>query len=214
MRIAAILACLLLTVSVAAAVTYKWEDSKGVHFTDDFNSVPGELRARAVPEDEDGVINFGKTTPFQNGTGAKRKNLQEIERMNVNRDRIVMEAIKQHQAEMISQKYQQSAELQKHVVGIFANKPVTWIGPLLLLGFFWVRALLDITRNAFTVPAHKYIWLLVVLILAPFGMVIYYFFGRRQKAGFAAATAANRGGLLARLFTKAKSGRFGNNDQD
>jgi len=206
MRIAAILACLLLTASVAAAVTYKWEDSKGVHFTDDFNAVPGELRTRVVPEDEDGVINFGKTMPFRNGTGAKQKNLQEIERMNVDRDRIVMEGIKQHQAEMINQN-QRSAELRKHVVRLLADKPAIWIVPLLLLGFFWLLALLDIMRSAFTVPAHKYIWLLVILILAPFGMVIYYFFGRPQKVG--AATAAKPAGLLARLSTKAKSGRSG-----
>ncbi|HZV83226.1 MAG TPA: PLDc N-terminal domain-containing protein, partial [Geobacteraceae bacterium] len=164
-------------------VTYKWEDSKGVHFSDDFNSVPSELRTRAVPEDDNGVMNFGKIAPSPNAPGIKQKNLQEIDRVDEERDRIVMEAIKQHQSDMINQMNQQSS-VQTRIVRIFAQKSVFWIGPLLLLFYFWLLALIDIMKNDFTVPAYKYRWLAAVLCFGPFGMAAYYLRGRSHKARF------------------------------
>jgi|GEM_PF-2210881 len=183
MRTALLLACLLLITAQAGAVTYKWEDAKGVHYTDDFSSVPDELRKRSVPVDEDGVINFGKTVPLRNNTGAKRKNLEEIERINVARDRIVMEAIRQHQVDVISQMNRQSSDLQKRLVTLFANQMVIWFVPLLLFAFIWILSLFDIMRSDFSVPAYKYAWLVFVLLLPPVGMILYYWFGRGQKAG-------------------------------
>lgn len=182
MKLAAIIAFLLLTASLAGAVTYKWEDKKGIHFSDDFNSVPAELRTRAVPEDVDGVINFGKLRPFNNGSGVRQKNLQEIERVDEERDRIVMEGIRQHQSDMINQMYQQSSNLQTHLIRLFAQRMIIWIAPLLLFLYLWLQTLVDIMNSEFTVPAHKYRWLVVVLLFAPFGMAAYYLRGRARKA--------------------------------
>ncbi len=183
MRIAIILACLLLTTSLAAGVTYKWEDGKGVHFADDFNSVPAELRTRAVPEDEDGIINFGKLAPAKNDAGVKQKDLKEIERVDEERDRIVMEAIKQHQADMIDQMNRESSGLQEQIIRLFARRTIFWVPPLLLLFYFWVLAVIDIVKSDFTVPAYKYRWLAVVLLSGPVGLIAYHLRGRSQKAG-------------------------------
>lgn len=208
MRIALILACLLLITSPAGAVTYKWEDTKGIHYTDEFAAVPEEMRKRSVPVDEDGVINFGKTTSLQNNTGAKRKNLEEVERVNVARDRIVMEAIKQHQVEVISQMNKQSSDLQRRLVTIFASKMVLWLLPLLLLVFIWVLSLIDIMKNDFTVPKQKYLWLACVLLLPPLGTFFYFFFGRCHKAGFDAATDRETG-FIARFSAKGRNDKSG-----
>lgn len=41
-------------------------------------------------------------------------------------------------------------------------------------------ALIDILKNEFT-GSNKIVWLLVTVLLHPFGAVIYYFIGRNQK---------------------------------
>jgi len=183
MRIALLLACLLLIAAPAGAVTYKWEDGKGVHYSDDFGSVPAELRKQSVPEDEDGVINFGRIVSLRNITGANRKDLEESERINIARDRIVMEAIRQHQTDVISHMNQQSSDLEKRLVTLFANKMVIWLAPLLLLALIWLLSLRDIMRSDFAVPTYKYLWLVFVLLLPPVGAILYYWLGRGQKAG-------------------------------
>jgi len=44
---------------------------------------------------------------------------------------------------------------------------------------FWLRALVDVSKNEFT-GNNKIIWLLVVIFI-PFGMVIYFVVGRKQR---------------------------------
>lgn len=180
-----VVACLLLMTPPADAVTYKWEDTKGVHYTDEFASVPEYVRKRSVPEDEDGVINFGKVAPLRNNTGATRRKLEEVERVNLARDRIVMEAIRQHQSDVINQMNQQSSDLQKRLVTMFANSMVLWFAPLLLVAFIWLISVRDIVRSTFTPPAYKYLWLACVLLLPLVGAILYYRFGRRRKLGVA-----------------------------
>lgn len=206
MRIAALVVCLLLTASVTAAVTYKWEDAKGVHFSDDLGDVPGELRARALPEDENEVITFGKPIPFNSSSALRQKSLQESERLDKERDRIVMEGIRQHQEEMINRMSRDRSALQAYFVRLFAHRAVIWIAPLLLLLYFWVLTLIEIMGREFTVPAHKYRWLVVVLFLAPFGMVAYYLRGR---PGVVPAPAPDSGktGFLTRFSARMKRRR-------
>lgn len=181
MRRAMIVACLLLIASPAGAVTYRWEDGKGVHYSDEFASVPEELRKRSVPEDQDGVIDFGRIMTLRNDTGAARRKLEEIERDNTERDRIVMEAIRQHQADVINRMNRESSALQKGLVTMFAGKKVLWIVPLLLVASVWLLSLRDIRGRVFPSPAFRYLWLACVLFLPLIGSVLYYRFGRPPR---------------------------------
>ncbi len=193
MRRAMLVACLLFIGSPAGAVTYKWEDGKGVHYTDEFASVPEVLRKRSVPVDEDGVINFGRVAPLRNATGAKRKDIEETERLHEARDRIVMEAIRQHQLDVINRTNQESSDLQKRLVTMFAGGMVLWIVPLLLVASVWLISLRDIGRGAFPSPGRKYLWLACVLCLPLIGSVLYYRFGRSQGKGAAESPETRRG---------------------
>jgi len=183
MRYALIVPLLLLLALPATAVTYKWEDSRGVHLTDDFSSVPAELRSRAIPEDENGVISFGKILPMRNDTGARQKKQAEIERSNEARDRIVNDAIKQHQAEVIRQMSRQSSSLQQYAIQVFSDNKVLWIVPILIVVAIWLTCLADIMKSSFTTPIGKYFWLAAVLFLPPVTIPLYYIFGRHHKAG-------------------------------
>jgi len=181
MKYALIFGLLLLFSLPATAATYKWEDSRGVHLTDELSSVPAELRARAVPEDENGVISFGKVLPMRNDTGARQKKQAEIERANEARDRIVNEAIKQHQAEVIRQMSRQSSGLQQYAIQVFSDNKVLWIVPILIVVAIWLTCLTDIMRSSFTTPAGKYLWLAAVMFLPPVTVPLYYIFGRHHK---------------------------------
>lgn len=183
MRYALIVPLLLLLALPAAAVTYKWEDSRGVHLTDDFGSVPVELRSRAIPEDENGVISFGKVLQMRNDTGARQKKQAEIERNNMTRDHIVNDAIKQHQAEVIRQMSRQSSSLQQYAIQVFSDNMVLWIVPILFLVAIWLACLADIMKSSFTAPLGKYCWLAAVLFLPPVTIPLYYIFGRHHKSG-------------------------------
>jgi len=43
-----------------------------------------------------------------------------------------------------------------------------------------IMALIDVLKNEF-VGTNKIVWVLLVVLLAPLGSVLYYFIGRRQK---------------------------------
>ena len=64
---------------------------------------------------------------------------------------------------------------------------VAVIGLFLFIGlvFFvaWVATIVDIVKNEFTEKNNKIIWLILVLCLAPLGVVLYFFIGRYQKVG-------------------------------
>lgn len=211
MRFTVLVICLLLAASAATATTYKWEDAKGVHYADELGAVPGELRPRALPEDDNGVITFSRPAPFNTISAQRQKNLAESERAERARDRIVMEAIRQHQEEIIRGMSRDTSALQAHLVRLFSHRLVVWIVPLLLLLFFWGRALREIIRCDITPPARKYRWLLIVLLLGPFGTGLYYLRDRPRKAP-PAPDHGVEGGSLSRLAAQLKRFRKGKPD--
>jgi hypothetical protein len=208
-RIALLVIILLLTAAAASATTFKWQDAKGIHYSDDLNAVPEELRSREQPEDEAGVVTFGKPAPFNNSSALRQQNLQQSERLDRERDRIVMEGIRQHQEEMLSRLARDRSTLQAHFVRLFAHRGVVWIVPLLLLLYFWLATLGEIMGRDFPVPGHKYRWLVAVLLLVPFGMAAYYLLGRAGTVAPPQAAAAGRAGFLARFTARLRHRKQG-----
>jgi hypothetical protein len=121
-----------------------------------------------------------------------------------------MEGIRQHQEEVISRVARDRSKLQAYLVRMFAHKGVIWVVPLLLLIHFWLLTLIRIMRSDFTVPVHKYRWLLAVLFLGPIGMAAYYLRGRPASASDPAPAHSDGGaGFLARFTARLKSRRQG-----
>ena len=49
-----------------------------------------------------------------------------------------------------------------------------------IMGFF-IYVLVDILKSEFTNSINKIIWLILVLVTGPLGIVLYFFIGRKQK---------------------------------
>lgn len=49
-----------------------------------------------------------------------------------------------------------------------------------IMGFF-IYVLVDILKSEFTNSVNKIIWLILVLLTGPLGIVLYFFIGRKQK---------------------------------
>ena len=49
-----------------------------------------------------------------------------------------------------------------------------------IMGFF-IYVLVDILKSEFTNSVNKIIWLILVLVTGPLGIVLYFFIGRKQK---------------------------------
>jgi len=54
------------------------------------------------------------------------------------------------------------------------------LGMIILV--IWIWALIDILKSDFKDSINKLIWLAVVFVLGPLGVLLYYFIGRGQKA--------------------------------
>lgn len=46
---------------------------------------------------------------------------------------------------------------------------------------FCIYVLVDILKSEFTNSINKVIWLILVLVTGPLGIVLYFFIGRKQK---------------------------------
>ena len=46
---------------------------------------------------------------------------------------------------------------------------------------FCIYVLVDILKSEFTNSINKVIWLILVLVTGPLGIILYFFIGRKQK---------------------------------
>lgn len=53
---------------------------------------------------------------------------------------------------------------------------------IILYVLLWIIALVDIMRSKFIKRRYKLMWLLIVF-LVPFGVIVYFVFGKRHKTG-------------------------------
>lgn len=49
-----------------------------------------------------------------------------------------------------------------------------------IMGFF-IYVLIDILKSEFTNSINKIIWLILVLVTGPLGIILYFFIGKKQK---------------------------------
>lgn len=81
---------LVLSASVAFCDTYKWEDKNGVHFTDNFESIPKKHRSKSIAEAREDIK--GVSTPEINATSTSTTKQNErtptlINRLNTDKIR-------------------------------------------------------------------------------------------------------------------------------
>jgi len=63
-------------------------------------------------------------------------------------------------------------------LGIFMLIP---IGLGVLFAVFWLISIIDVTKNDFTNPSNKTMWLALLLLVAPIGTILYQVIGKNQK---------------------------------
>jgi hypothetical protein len=195
MRFILIVMLLLLFASVACAETYKWEDGNGVHYTDNANSIPEQLRTRVIEE-------------ARQRSGYDRQ-VQETDR--VPRDG----ALFGPPGKMIDKQVPaqprrfNAAKSHSGINSLFASL-AGFMTTLMLIGLaifaLWLFTLIDIIRSEFTEPSNKILWIILVIFLSPLALLLYYLIGRNQKKGWMSSEKAE---LSARLHREEwKDGEF------
>lgn len=222
-----ILSILTLYTSITFAETYKWEDSTGVHYSDNASSVPEKYRAKVFEESrsEDkrytptgtgiyqpsnpgnpvnqNAINLARAEMERKTVEALRQQQQVINQVTVEQQRRVSDAMRQQQAKAMKQ----STKNSERALESLAKFVTIW----LLIGFVvfidWVLTIVDIVRSEFTIPSNKTVWIIVVILLPIMGTVLYCIFGLRQKRNYISANDREQGELIARLKPRNRDGK-------
>jgi len=176
LKTAIILFLSVLLASVASAEVYRWEDADGMHFTDNYSSVPEKYREKDIAETD---APSGHTTPHV-GVGinrqyrpvANQENKAAVHQANLEQHRRAAQAKKQQQID--TSNFQNT--LQSLVKFI-----VIWIMLGISLFVIWICTIVDIARSEFITPSTKTVWMLLVLLLPLLGMVPYMILGSHQK---------------------------------
>jgi len=186
--------------SIASAEVYKWEDANGIHLTDSPGSVPEKYREKVYAETSEQIRN---NTP-QARTGISKLNTQavinqinqvSVYQANLEQQRQATALMKQQQARALAANTKKAEGAIKSIAGIF----VVWVVGTLFLIIAWIATIIDIVRSEFTDPSNKTVWLLLVLFIAPLGMLLYYIVGLSQKCNSTGYKDKQQEELLARL---------------
>lgn len=167
---------LVLLSSVASAEVYRWEDANGLHFTDDFSSVPERHREKpfAVINGQSGNTdsNTRGGLYLQNRLVAEQEARAAAHQDNLDQHRRAAEAKKQLQLN--------SRDLDTTLQSL-VKSVVIWLLLAVCLFVVWIATLVDIVRSTFTTPSGKAVWMLAVLFLPLLGMVFYLILGANRK---------------------------------
>jgi hypothetical protein len=167
---------LVLLTSVASAGVYRWEDSNGLHFTDDSSSLPEKYREKDLAENETQQGNTTRQVSVgmtrQGSPDANQDNHAAVHQANLEQHRLTAAAKKQQQLDR--KDFDTTMQLLSKFI-------VIWM----ILGFFlfvvWIGTIVDIIRSGFVKPSYKTIWMLLVLLLPLLGMMFYMILGSHQK---------------------------------
>ena len=72
--------------------------------------------------------------------------------------------------------------IEKQMNEAIARDLAPYILISLIIGFFWLLTIVDILKSDFKDPNGKIIWVLIVTLTAPIGIILYYSLGINQKA--------------------------------
>lgn len=206
MKIASILFSLFIIASISYAETYKWEDSNGMHFTDNAASVPAKYRAKTYESVREDIKTVKpavyKPLPRQSSTIAVQKKDEDIVRANAERKLLAIEAMKQQQSALNAKMRIQTAEMEQKVFRPLAKFTAFMMIIGVLSFFIWLGTLLDIITSEFKDPSNKIVWILLVLCLAPLGVILFFLIGRSQKVKSISKSGKVQAGLASRLHPK------------
>jgi hypothetical protein len=178
MKILPLLITLLLMTTVSYAVTYKWEDANGMHFTDNAESVPAKYRANTY----EAARADANPLKRQGNVVSEQKISDAASRAYAQQNQQAVDGMKRQQVIINDQfRRQQSAKMASEVLQPLAKFMVFWMmfGAIALT--VWIGTLVDIIRSEFANPSNKIVWVLLVLGIAPLGIILYFLIGLGQK---------------------------------
>lgn len=172
-------------VSVGFAATYKWEDANGVHFTDNVYSVPKKYRDKAIAEVREDISPLrsqGSSGPSLNSATVPQTTLHKYpDRGNTSLyGSGTMPQPSQAYLKPIRVKEQNTASFDKAFEAVTKTLIIVVI-IVLFLFISWLLTLVDIIRSEFTNPSNKIVWLLLLVFMAPLGILLYSMLGSGQK---------------------------------
>lgn len=189
MKLLTFLVSLLFMTSLAHAVMYKWEDANGLHFTDNAEAVPKKYRPKAneaAKEVSKPVYTPPPSVPVQSYTvpaysvpAYKTPAPASLATAQINQQ--AAEALKRQQDLINAQSRAQTAKLEKDVLQPVAKFVAFWMLFGVIAMVVWIATLVDIVRSDFTNPTNKVVWILLLVCIAPLGVILYYLIGTGQK---------------------------------
>jgi len=214
-----LLSILVTAPSTILAETYKWEDSKGIHYSDNAASVPEKYRDKTLdepvvehkvnaPQSNSGVYpqnsiynQINQQANYQASIDQQRRVSEAINQQNANyqaaieKQKRVAEVMRQQQAKALAN----SARNAENAMQSLARFMAVWF--LIGIGVFivWVSTIVDIVRSDFTNPSNKTVWILLVVLLPILGMLLYFILGQSQKSRSKGYRDRHQEELLARL---------------
>lgn len=196
---------LFLIASVSYGATYKWEDSSGVHYSDNPKSLPKQYQVDSQEPIPSAVKQPVVNVPQQYNVMPNQNTMVPSVQASAEQEKLALERMKRQQAASYAQAQKNAALAQQKAIKQLSTfmTILCIIAGLLLIDWIW--ALIHILNHEFVNPSNKVVWLLLVLMLPVLGVILYRFIGRAQTVN----DYNEQEQLLARLTSNStKSGDF------
>lgn len=221
MRTILVILFLILSCSFALGETYKWVDANGMHFTDNPESIPNKYREKVI-----GEARGGSPAPQSSARESlTSKNIHPRTISDYDTNRVInalqsplnflkttsppknIEKTLQYPFDPLKTAYTPKSiekalePLSRFVAMVFLISALTFI--------VWLLILVDIIRSEFKDSSNKTLWIIMVILLPPLGVLLYLIIGLGQKKGGVSSNDKVRDELVARLHSdKSKDGKF------
>jgi hypothetical protein len=202
-KICLIILVVIYSSSISLAETYKWEDANGIHITDNASSIPEKYKDKALTKAREGISRPQESiNPAGENTGNKYDvNLERKPNSEVTikpKQPFIFHPTSPYTPKSIEQALEPLARFTAGVI-LFS----------VFLSIVWLSILVDIIRSEFTDSSNKTLWILLVILLPPLGLLLYLIIGLGQKKGRISQKEKDRIELLARISPdKSKEGEF------
>jgi hypothetical protein len=178
MKCIPILIALFLITSAARAEVYKWEDSTGVHFTDNPFSVPEKYREKVYAETSQQVRNTSPSYQPPNAGIPQQVSPPQVDQEYLQHQQQAADVMMRQQSAAMAQT---SKSLEKAIAG-FAGFMFFWVLLGFSIFFVWIATIVDIVKSDFDNPSNKTVWILLVVLIPLLGMILYHLVGTSQKS--------------------------------
>lgn len=173
MKTALILFVLIISSSYALGETYRWEDADTMYFTDNPESIPEQYREKVLEmsrEERQTPKSVERVSPPQNINQTIHEQASVARAVAIPAQIPTFPLIHTYAKKNIREDFEPLSKLMAVAIVLSA-----------VLSIGWILILADIIRSEFTISYGKAQWIVLVVMMAPLGMLLYLIIGLGQK---------------------------------